>query len=133
MAHRNARLTPITRLEPVGEVAAGSTQAEVARQFRVPRATVIIWLGRYRAEGEAGHADRRSAPHGHPRHTQAELERPIRAVCRGRGAGPHRIGWSLGGARSTVYAVFRRAGLNRLDRMHRVTRQKCSLRAHRPR
>ncbi len=34
MAHRNARLTPITRLELVGEVAAGWTQAEVARRFR---------------------------------------------------------------------------------------------------
>ena len=26
-------------------------------------------------------------------------------------------------ARSTVYAVLRRAGLNRLDRLHRVTRE----------
>ena len=31
MAHRNARLTPITRLELVGKVAAGWSQAEVAR------------------------------------------------------------------------------------------------------
>ena len=35
------------------------------------------------------------------------------------GFGPHRIAWALGLARSTVYAVLRRFGLNRLDRLHR--------------
>ena len=42
---------------------------------------------------------------------------------RRQGFGPHRIGWALGVARSTVYAVLRRFGLNRLDRLHRVTRE----------
>ncbi len=123
MAHRHARLTPITRLELVGEVAAGWTEAEVARRFRVSRQTVARWLGRYRAEGEAGIEDRSSAPHGHPRRTPAELERRICAVRRRQGFGPDRIAWALGVARSTVYAVLKRAGLNRLDRMHRVTRR----------
>ena len=40
MAHRNARLTPLTRLELVREVDAGWPQAEVARHFRVSRHTV---------------------------------------------------------------------------------------------
>lgn len=39
------------------------------------------------------------------------------------GFGPHRIAWALGLARFTVYAVLRRCGLNRLDRLHRVTPQ----------
>ncbi len=37
MAHRNARLTPLTRLELVREVSAGWPQAEGARRFRVSR------------------------------------------------------------------------------------------------
>lgn len=37
--------------------------------------------------------------------------------------GPHRIGWDLGIARSTVYAVLRRAGLSRLAWLHRTTRE----------
>ena len=47
MAHRNARLTPLTRLELVREVAAGWPQAEVARRFRVSRHTVAKWLRRF--------------------------------------------------------------------------------------
>ena len=62
MAHRNARLTPLTRLELVREVDAGWPQAEVARHFRVSRHTVAKWLGRFRAEGAAGLEDRSSAP-----------------------------------------------------------------------
>ena len=42
---------------------------------------------------------------------------------RTQGFGPHRIQWALGVARSTVYAVLRRHGLHRLDRLHRVTRE----------
>ena len=37
--------------------------------------------------------------------------------------GPHRIEWRLGIARSTVYAVLRRAGLHRLAWLHRTTRE----------
>ena len=123
MAHRNARLTPLTRLELVREVDAGWPQAEVARHFRVSRHTVAKWLGRFRAEGAAGLEDRSSAPRAHPRRTPPELERRICAVRRTQGFGPHRIQWALGVARSTVYAVLRRRGLNRLDRLHRVTRE----------
>ena len=42
---------------------------------------------------------------------------------RNEGWGPHRIGWALGTARSTVYAVLRRAGLHRSAWLHRVTRE----------
>ena len=123
MAHRNARLTPLTRLELVREVAAGWSQAEVARRFRVSRHTVAKWLRRFREEGAAGLDDRRSAPRSHPRRTPPELERRICAVRRTQDFGPHRIQWALGVARSTVYAVLKRHGLHRLDRLHRVTRE----------
>ena len=123
MAHRNARLTPVTRLELVREVSAGWTQAEVARRFRVSRHTVAKWVRRYREGGTAGLEGRSSAPHRHPRRTPPALEREICAVRRSQGFGPHRIAWALHIARSTVYAVLRRFGLNRLDRLHRVSRK----------
>ena len=123
MAHPNARLTPATRLELVLEVEAGWSQAEVARRFRVSRATVAKWWRRYREEGAAGLRDRSSAPRSNPRRTAAALEQRICAVRRSQGFGPHRIAWALGIARSTAYAVLRRFGLNRLDRLHRVTRR----------
>ena len=40
MTHRNARLTPVTRAELVERVLVGWPQVEVARLFRVSRATV---------------------------------------------------------------------------------------------
>jgi len=123
MAHRNARLTPVTRLELVREVSAGWPQAEVARRFRVSRHTVAKWVRRYREGGTAGLEGRSSAPHRHPRRTPPALEREICAVRRSQGFGPHRIAWALHIARSTVYAVLRRFGLNRLDRLHRVSRK----------
>ena len=111
MAHPNARLTPATRLELVLEVEAGWSQAEVARRFRVSRATVAKWWRRYREEGAAGLRDRSSAPRSNPRRTAAALEQRICAVRRSQGFGPHRIAWALGIARSTAYAVLRRCGL----------------------
>ena len=123
MAHRNARLTPVTRLELVREVEAGWSQAEVARRFRVSRPTVAKWVRRFREAGADGLEGRNSAPHRQPRRTAPELEQRICAVRRSAGFGPHRIAWALGLARSTVYAVLRRFGLNRLDQLHRVSRK----------
>ena len=51
---------------------------------------------------------------------------------RGRGWGPHRIAWALGMAPSTAYAVLRRAGLHRRDRMHRVSREAVRYERDRP-
>ncbi len=102
---------------------AGWPQAEVARRFWVSRPTVGKWVRRFRAGGEAALRDRGCAPRRHPRRTPPELERHICAVRRSQGFGPHRIGWALGIAHQTVYAVLRRFGLNRLDRLHRVTRE----------
>ena len=123
MTHRNARLTPVTRAELVQEVERGWTQAEVARQFRVSRPTVAKWVRRCRREGLGGLEDRSCRPHRSPRLTAASL---VASICRLRqenGWGPHRIGWALGTARSTVYAVLRRVGLHRLAWLHRVTRE----------
>jgi transposase len=98
----------------VNQVLSGWTQAEVARQFRVSRATVSKWLSRYREGGRSGLLDRSSRPVRSPRLTSKRVVRAIHSLRRRRSWGPHRIGWELGIARSTVYAVLRRAGISRL-------------------
>ena len=123
MPHPNARLTPLARRELVDEVLGGVSQAEVARRFRVSRATVAKWVRRFREFGEAGLEDRSCAPHRSPRRTSPELEQTICSIRRHQGYGPHRIAWSLDIPRSTAYSVLRRHDLNRLDRLHRVTRR----------
>ncbi len=123
MTHHNARLTFRARVELVQYVLGGWPQAEVAQLFRVSRATVAKWVRRYRLDGEAGLKDRSSRPVQSPRRTPAALAEAILQARQERGWGPHRIGWLLGLARSTVYAVLRRAGLQRLAWLHRTTRQ----------
>jgi transposase InsO family protein len=83
---------------------------------------VYKWLRRHRAGGDAALEDLSSRPKTSPEKTPKEVERRICAVRRSHGHGPHRIAWALKLARSTVYAVLRRHGLHRLDRLHRVTR-----------
>ena len=123
MSHPNARLTPKARPGLVREVEAGWTRAEAARRFRVSRATAGKWVRRYRDEGEAGLRDRCSRPRRSPGITDAAATQPEDGLRCGRGWGPHRIAWALGMAPSTAYAVLRRAGLHRRDRMHRVSRE----------
>jgi transposase InsO family protein len=123
VAHPNARLTPHARFEMVQMVGAGWSIAEVARQFRVSRATVAKWVRRSLEEGVAGLRDRSSAPHRRPRLTLPAVAERICAVRRATGWGPHRIAWALRLAHQTVYVVLRRARLNRLRWLHRVTRQ----------
>ena len=114
MTHRNARLTPVTRAELVEQVMDGWPQAEVARLFRVSRSTVSKWVRRFREGGAGALHDRSSRPLRSPCQTARFQEATICAARRMLAWGPHRIGWKLGIARSTVYAVLRRAGLHRL-------------------
>lgn len=123
MTHRNARLTPVTRAELVRAVEEGWPQAEVARLFRVSRATVTKWVRRFRGGGLAALQDRSSRPLRRPHLTAPSLVEAICAMRREQGWGPHRIGWALGTARSTVYAVLRRMDLHRLAWLHRTTRE----------
>lgn len=123
MDHRNARLTIRARIDLIQEVEAGYSQAEVARRFRVCRSTVAKWVRCYRERGKAGLEGGSCRPHRSPRQTDADLANRICALRRSTSWGPHRIGWALGIARSTVYAVLRRAHLHRRAWLHRVTRE----------
>jgi transposase InsO family protein len=106
------RLLLVQRIE--GE---GWSPAAAAGAQGVSRATAYKWLRRWRAEGLAGLADRSSRPHRSPGRTAAEVEAAVIELRMATRAGPHRIGWELGMAPSTVHAVLRRAGLSRLDRL----------------
>ena len=64
------------RLAESGEVSV----AELCRRFGVSRDVGHRLLGRYRAEGEAGLADRSRRPHRSPRQTALEMEARVLAV-----------------------------------------------------
>ena len=85
-----------------------------ARAAGVSRQTVHKWLGRFAQEAAAGLADRSSRPHRMPRLTRIDLAVRICWERTSRKVGPHELALLLGIARSTIYAVLRRAELNRL-------------------
>ena len=89
MAHRNARLTEFGRLLLVQRITElGWPPAQAAESLGVSRATAYKWLGRYRAEGPAGLADRPSRPHHCPHALSASQVRRVLAARRRRRQGP---------------------------------------------
>ncbi|MDA1196146.1 MAG: IS481 family transposase [Planctomycetota bacterium] len=84
-----------------------------ARAAGVSRQTAHTWLRRFTREGPAGLADRSSRPHRMPRLTRIDLAVQICVERTTRKVGPHELALLLGMARSTIYAVLRRAELSR--------------------
>jgi transposase InsO family protein len=74
------------------------------------------WVGRYRAEGEAGLIDRSSAPARIPHRTPEERVEAIAALRRLRFTGPE-IAELLSMALSTVSGILTRIGLGKLGRL----------------
>jgi len=132
VSHGNARLSPYGRSRVVALRYQGYRPAWIAEVMGVSRATVYKWLRRFEDEGEAGLADRSSRPHLSPRKLSARTVHRIRELRERHAWGPHRIAPALGMARSTVYTVLRRLGLNRLDRLHRSTREIIRIVQHAP-
>ena len=122
MTHASARLTPAGRLLLIRQLEDGFSQAEVARRMYISRPTVAKWWRRYREEGVQGLEDRSSAARHQPHRLGDDVVAAICALRRELGAGPHRLAWELGMARSTIYGVLRRAGLSVLHQMERTTR-----------
>jgi transposase InsO family protein len=122
MAHRNARLTEFGRLLLVQRITElGWPPAQAAESLGVSRATAYKWLGRYRAQGRAGLADRPSRPHHCPHALTAGQVRRVLAARRRRRQGPHRLGYHLAMPRSTVYGVLVRHGMSRLASIDRTS------------
>lgn len=116
MAHGKAKLTVLGRLLLVQRVEGEGWPAATAAEAQgVSRATAYKWLRRWREEGLAGLEDRSSRPERSPRQTSDEVTARIVEVRLAGRWGPHRIGYELGVAPSTVHVVLRRAGLSRLS------------------
>ena len=122
MPHARAKLTPLGRAALVERVLMqGWPVARAAEAMNVSRATAHKWVRRYRDEGPAGLLDRSSRPLRSPHALPARQVERILASRRRTKYGPHRLAWSLGYPRSTVYGVLRRHNLHRLDWMDRPT------------
>lgn len=115
--HPNAKTTPYTRAQIVERVLRlGWAVSDVAQAAAVSERTVYRWIARYRAEGGEGLWDRpcrarrlRQTPAGRA----ARIER-LRRRQRLTGA---EIAARVGMPRSTVAAVLKRRGLERLSRL----------------
>ena len=112
--HKNARTTPYSRAEIVRRVTLlRETPRAVATALGVSERTVAKWLARYRAEGEAGLADRSSRPHVMPGATPSGVIEQIVALRRQRLCGKQ-IAKLLGVSPATVSRVLRKARLSRM-------------------
>ncbi|UWE08758.1 IS481 family transposase [Actinacidiphila bryophytorum] len=123
MSHRNARLTVHGRRILIERVLSGRPVAHVAAEMGISRATGHKWVARWRAEGDAGLADRSSRPRTTPHRSAPAVEARVCELRRTRKLGPARIGPILGLPASTVHRILTRYGLNRLAFMDRPTGQ----------
>ena len=117
MPHPNACLTPRGRQVLVSRITGGWPVSRASRAAGISRQTGSKWWNRYRREGVAGLVDRRSVVRRQARAHPPELGAWLCRLRREQRVGPHRLAWQTGVARSTVYAVLRRHGLARLDRL----------------
>ena len=113
--HSNAVTTPKARLLLCQRVLNENWRVtDAARAMGVCRATAYKWLWRYEEEGEAGLADRSSAPRRVWNRTARWLERKVERLRRKK-----LIAWEIskrvGLALSTVGGILRRLGLGRLS------------------
>jgi len=115
--HANARTCPKSRRLIVSRVnEQGWSPAAAAEAAGVSERTAAKWLGRWRAAGEAGLADRSSAPKARPTQLPAERVRAIEALRRLRMTAAE-IAECLSMALSTVSRWLRRIGLGKLSRL----------------
>ena len=112
--HPNARLTPHGRALLADRIRTGWTITAAARAAGVSRQTGSKWWRRARL-GEL--ADRRSVVRVQAQAHAPELVARLCARRRELRVGPHVLAWEAGLAPSTAYAILRRRGLSRLDRL----------------
>lgn len=115
--HKNARLTYARREELARRAALPEANVSaLAREAGVSRQTVLKWRRRLLDEGHQGLRDRSSRPHCSPRALPRYQRRQIERQRKRRWSSL-RIAQHYGFAVSTVVAVQRRLGLNRLSRL----------------
>lgn len=112
--HKNARLTPLRRVEMARDVVEGRfSKAQAARVYGVTSKVVGRWVKRFLADGCDGMMDRSSRPKTSPRQTALKIADKIVALRRQRLTGKH-IAQQTGVSAATVSRVLKRAGLSRL-------------------
>ncbi len=114
MFHSRAKLNPYGRRLLCERIAAGFPVRVAARMVGISHARAYIIWQRYLDEGEPAFQLRSSRPHRSPRRTSERIERRIERARRRLREGPLRLSFVLHLARSTIYAVLRRLGLQRL-------------------
>lgn len=112
--HQNARLTPSGRALLAERVEGGWPVKAAAAAAGVSARTAHIWLHRHRQGGERRYHDCSSAPRRCPHATSPQRLAEIEALRRQRLSGPQ-IAAALCMPCSTVGAILRRLGLNRLS------------------
>ncbi|HWA53365.1 MAG TPA: IS481 family transposase [Solirubrobacterales bacterium] len=110
--HANARTCPKSRRLLIGRLEGGWSLTEAAEAAGVSERTAAKWRARWRAEGEAGLADRSSAPKSSPTRLPAERVKAIEALRRLRMTAAE-IAEILGMALSTVSRWLKKIGLGR--------------------
>ncbi len=115
--HANAPLGPKGRAVMVRRVVAADwSLTQAAEAAGVSERTCSKWVARYRLEGEAGLADRPSAPHTVANRTGESCVEAIAALRRLRMTGVE-IAECLELALSTVSGILTRIGLGKLSRL----------------
>src|SRR3954469_19453535 len=115
--HANAALSLNQRRRmAVRVVEHGWSLTKAAEAAEVSERTFSKWVGRSRADGEAGLRDRSSAPHSIAHRTPPDRVEVIEALRR-LGMTGAEIAECLGMALSTVSAVLKRIGLGKLSRL----------------
>lgn len=116
--HANARLSPLGRQLLCERIRLeGWTVAEAAFAANISERTAYRWLARYDAHESM--ADRSSQPHSSPNRTPRRVEQVIERLRRLRMTSST-IAAVLKMAVSTVCAVLKRLGLNRLSKLEPV-------------
>ncbi|MES1192917.1 MAG: IS481 family transposase [Solirubrobacterales bacterium] len=115
--HANARLSPIGRRLLIDRIEQqGWRVTDAAEASGISERTARKWLARWRAEGELGLLDRSSAPRTVANKTPVQTVEAVAALRRLRMSSPE-IADVLGRPLSTVCAVLKRLGMNRLGRL----------------
>jgi transposase InsO family protein len=123
VSHPRAKLTVQGRQLLVERVLDDGWSVPMAAEAQgCSSATGYKWIRRFLAEGLEGLVDRSSRPHRSPERLSHRREAAILARREETLEGPHRIGWALGEAPSTVHRVLRRLGAPRLCDLDRPTR-----------
>ena len=115
--HANAKLSVKGRELLIDRVqVAGWSLTQAAEAVGVSERTARKWLGRYRAQGPAGLADRSSAPARVANRTEERRVEAIAALRRLRMTGAE-IAEVLSMAHSTVSGILTKIGMGRLGRL----------------